>query len=316
MSTIVRDPGGATRRTRVPGLAAPPRRRRRHGAWIPYALVSPFFVAFAVFTVGPLLLAAWNSVFATKLIGGTTFVGLDNYARVMQDPQFWEGFSRILVYGAVFTPLTIALSLLLALVIDAAVVPGGGFFRMLYFVPHAVPAVVATLMWGFLYGPTISPLTDIADSLGAPGLNLLSRDLVLFSIGNIGIWAYAGYNIMIFYAALRSIPAELYEAAVLDGAGRWRVAWSIKIPMMKPVLTMVSIFSIIGTLQLLTEPLVLQPLAPRAIENNYTPNMYAYSLTATGQQLNYVSALSFVLGAVVVAFSLLYLRAVNRRGES
>ncbi len=313
----MRAPGGdvAPRRPRS-DPAGRPRPTRQGGGWIPYALIAPFFVAFTVFTVGPLLLAAWNSLFAKRLIGGTSFVGVDNYLRVFADADFWEGFRRIVLYGVIFTPLTICLSLLLALMIDSAATRGGGFFRMLFFVPHAVPAVVATLMWGFLYGPTISPFTDIAAKLGVAHLNLLSPGLVLFAIGNIGIWAYVGYNIIVFHAALRSIPGEVYEAAVLDGAGSWRIAWNIKIPMIKPVVTMVSIFSIIGTLQLLTEPLVLAPLAPRSIEANYTPNMYAYSLTSTGQQLNYVSALSFVLGAVVVAFSVIYLRVVNRRGDN
>jgi len=289
------------------------RRKRRAGWWLPYVLIAPFFTAFLVFTVGPLLLALYNSFFRTRLIGGTSFVWFQNYADVFTDEKFWEGFLRILGYGAIFTPLTIALSLFLALVVDAGVVRRSGFYRMLYFVPYAIPAVVATLMWGFLYGPTISPLTDIASAIGLRGFNLLDSSVVLFSIGNIGIWTFTGYNILVFYAALRSIPHEVYEAAVLDGANRWRIGWSIKIPLIKPVLTMVAIFSIIGTVQLFTEPMVLQPLAPRSLPANYTPNMYAYSLTATGQQLNYVSALSFVLGAIVVVLSVIYLRITNRR---
>ena len=302
---------------RAAGNATPPgppaRDRRRAGWWIPYVLITPFFAAFLLFTVGPLLLAGYNSFFKTRLIGGTSFVWFENYADVFTDEKFWEGFGRILLYGGVFTPLTIALSLFLALVVDAGVVRRSGFFRTLYFIPYAIPAVVATLMWGFLYGRTISPLSDLAALIGFDSFNLLDPSVVLFSIGNISIWTYTGYNIIVFFAALRSIPGEIYEAAVLDGAGRWRIGWSIKIPLIKPVLTMVAIFSIIGTIQLFTEPMVLQPLAPRAIESNFTPNMYAYSLTAGGQQLNYVSALSFVLGAIVVVMSVIYVRITNRR---
>lgn len=291
------------------------KKSRSPGWWIPYLLISPFFAAFLVFTVGPLALAAYNSFFQVRLIGGRSFAGLSNYIAVFTDEKFWEGFIRIVIYGAIFTPLTIILSLFLALVIDARVVRGTGIYRMLYFVPYAIPAVVATLMWGFLYGPTISPLSDIAGWLGFENFNLLDSSVVLLSIGNISIWTYTGYNILIFYAALRAIPHELYEAAVLDGAGRWRIGWSIKVPLVKAVLTMVAIFSIIGTIQLFTEPMVLAPLAPRAIESNYTPNMYAYTLTATGQQLNYVSALSFVLGAIVVLMSVIYLRISNRKAD-
>ncbi|ACQ79713.1 binding-protein-dependent transport systems inner membrane component [Beutenbergia cavernae DSM 12333] len=288
--------------------------RRRRGWWLPYALVAPFFLAFLVFTVGPLLLAAYNSLFEERLIGGTAFVGLANYADVLQDPKFWDGLGRIVYYGLVFIPLTIGFAIFLALVIDSGVLRRTAVYRTLYFVPYVVPSVVATLMWGFLYGPTISPFTQMAAWFGRH-LNLLDNDVVLYSIGNIGIWAFTGYNIMILHAALRSIPGEVYEAAVLDGAGRWRTGWSIKLPMVKPVITMIVIFSIIGTLQLLTEPLVLSALAPRAISAYYTPNMYAYALVSTGQQLSYVSALSFVLGAIVVAFSLAYVRFINRGTE-
>ncbi|QEW04287.1 sugar ABC transporter permease [Microbacterium lushaniae] len=292
--------------------APPTAARRQKGRWIPYVLVAPFLLALAVFILGPLLISLINSLFVERLIGGVTFVGLENYARALTDANFWEGFGRLLLYGVIFTPLTIGLSLLIAVVVDSGAVRGSGFYRALYFIPYAIPGVVATLMWGFLYGPTISPFTDMAEAVGLEGLNLLSPQFVLFAIGNIGIWAFVGYNVMIFYAALRAIPEEIYEAAILDGAGRWRIGFSIKLPMIKPVITMVVIFSIIGTVQLLTEPLVLQPLQPRSIEDNFTPNMYAYSLAAGGQQLNYVAAISFFMGLVVVALSVVYSKFMNR----
>ncbi len=288
------------------------RARRKRGWWIPYVLIAPFMIALLLFIGGPLIVTFGNSLFMDRLIGGTIFVGLDNYARALGDPKFWDGLGRLLLYGFIFTPLTLALSLLLAIVVDSKAVRGGNFYRALYFIPYAVPGAIATLMWGFLYGPTISPFTQIAEALGWGGLNLLSPGLVLFSIGNIAVWGYVGYNIMIFYAALRSIPEEIYEAAVLDGAGRWRIGWSIKLPMIKPVITMVVIFSIIGTVQLLTEPLVLQPLQPRSIPDSFTPNMYAYSLAAGGQQLNYVAAISFLMGLLVVALSVTYTKFMDR----
>jgi len=295
--------------------AALPRRARR-GEWIPYVLVAPFLIAMLVFTIGPLLIALVNSLFQDKLVGGTVFVGWDNYVRAIFDAKLWEGFGRVLLYGLIFTPLTIGLSLLLAIVVDSGAVRAGGFYRALYFVPYAIPGVVATLMWGFLYGPTISPFSDMAAAVGWDGLNLLAPQVVLFSIGNIAVWSFVGYNIMIFYAALRSIPNEIYEAAVLDGAGRWRIGFSIKVPMIKPVITMVVIFSIIGTVQLLTEPLVLQPLQPRSIPDNFTPNMYAYALASGGQQLNYVAAVSFLLGIIVVALSVVYTKVMNRKANA
>ena len=134
----------------------------------------------------------------------------------------------------------------------------------------------------------------------------LGQDTALFAIGNIAIWLYVGYDMIVFYAALRAVPRELTEAAVLDGASRWQIGRHIKIPLIMPVVSVIVIFSIIGTLQLFTEPTVLRPSAPDIIDRSYVPNMYLYSLASTGQQFNYVSAIAFVLAGVILLFALSY----------
>jgi multiple sugar transport system permease protein len=121
---------------------------------------------------------------------------------------------------------------------------------------------------------------------------------MLASVGNITTWEYTGYNMLILYAALRSVPYELYEAAEVDGAGEFRKAFSIKIPALRQALLLTTIFSIIGSFQLFNEPNVLQALAPGVITTNYTPNMYAYNLAFNGQEFNYSAAIAVVLGGV------------------
>ncbi|MBO9625305.1 MAG: sugar ABC transporter permease [Microbacterium sp.] len=279
--------------------------------WVPYLLVLPFVALFAVFFIAPLVGALTNSLFTKKLIGGTTFVGLENYARVLTDASFLGSLGRIVLYAVIAIPVAILIPLILALVADSGVVPRQGLFQTLFFLPYAIPSVIATLMWGFLYGPTISPFTDIAGWFGID-LNLVSKDLILPSIANIGIWLAAGYNMIVFYSALKSVPPETVEAARLDGAGPMRIALSIKTRMIFPVVSTIVIFSIIGTLQLFAEPQVLQTIAPTVITSDFTPNLYAYSLAASGQQMNYVSAMTFVIGAIVIAFSVVYLRVTRR----
>lgn len=290
---------------------SPSARRRR---LIPYLLVAPFVVAFVVFVVAPILLALYNSLFVDRLIGGVSFVGVDNYVKAFTDDDFWSGFGRIVLYALVFVPLLVIVPLGLALVLDAKAVKARGLYRLVFFLPYAVPGVIATLMWGFLYGPSISPLNFVAEQLGLPGPNLLSDDAVLWSIVNIGLWSWAGYNMIIFYTGLQTIGHDVVEAARLDGASTWRIALSIKVPLVAPIVTMVVIFAIVGSLQLFTEPFVLQPLAPTSIPNDFTPNLYAYTLAGAGRQLNYVATLSFVLAALVGLVALVYLR-ISRKAN-
>ena len=120
---------------------------------------------------------------------------------------------------------------------------------------------------------------------------------------NIVTWEFVGYNMIIMYAALRSIPAELYEAAEIDGAGQFRLAWSVKIPAIRPAILLTVIFSIIGTFQLFAEPSLLNAIAPDAITNSFTPNYYAYNLAFINQELNYAAAIAFLLGLVIAVVS-------------
>lgn len=298
------------------GLAAVRNRRSRgrSGVW-PYALLSPFLVVFVLFFVAPVVLSAYQSLFRDRVVGGRIFVGLENYGRVLVDPSFWGGVGRITLFTAIFLPLTLGLALFFAVALDSGVVRWAPFFRLTFFVPYAIPGVVAALMWGFLYGPSFGPLNEVARSFGFDGIDYLSKGAMLYSIGNIDLWLYVGYVMVIFFAALRAVPTELYEAAALDGATRRQIALRIQIPLIMPVISVMVLFSIIGTLQLFTEPTILRPLAPAVIGNDYVPNYYAYSLASTGQQFNYVSALAIVLAAIVLLASSAYL-AISRLARS
>jgi multiple sugar transport system permease protein len=281
------------------------RRPLRQRVW-PYLLLAPFFIVFALFFVAPVVLGAYESLFREGMISGRIFVGLDNYAMVVGDDRFWESLQRVVVFGAIFTPLTIGLALFLALQLDGGAIRGGSVFRLFYFLPYVIPGVVAAVMWGFLYGRTFGPINEVLNWAGIGSFNFLGHDTALFSIGNIAIWLFVGYDMIVFYAALRAVPRELTEAAVLDGASRWQIGRYVKIPMIMPVVSVIVIFSIIGTLQLFTEPTVLRPSAPDIIDRAYVPNMYLFTLASTGQQFNYVSAIAFVLAGVILLFALSY----------
>jgi multiple sugar transport system permease protein len=303
--------GAAPPKVNPPGRAARNRRLRR--VLIPYLFLLPFLVLFFVFLILPLAYALGISLFENRLVGGTVFVGADNYLRAIGDPDFLGGVGRMLKFGAFQVPIMLGLALLLALVLDSGVVWFRTIFRLGFFLPYAVPGVVAALVWGYLYGPDFGPFAQLAERLGLPAPNFLSDSLVLGSIANIVTWEFTGYNMIILYAALQAVPSELRDAGAVDGARGWQVAWYIKIPLILPALFLTAVFSIIGTFQLFYEAQILQPQAPGSISESFTPNLYAYTLAFTNQQYEYSAAISFAIGAVVVVCSYVFMLVTNRR---
>jgi multiple sugar transport system permease protein len=311
MSTLVDSAartGTETARHRPKTTAA---KRRQYGA--AYALVLPFFAIFLAMIIVPLIYAGYLSFFRKRLIGGTSFAGFDNYVRALTDPLFLSGVARMGIFLVVQVPIMLALSLFFALALDSGMMRLAKFSRLAIFVPYAVPGVVATLMWGYLYGPDFGPFAQITKALGFGPPPFFTQTGMLFSIMNIVNWEFIGYNMILLYAALRSIPSELYEAARVDGASEKNIAWSIKIPAIRPALLLTVIFSVIGTFQLFTEPKLMSTLAPNVIGTAWTPNLYAYNVSFVNQDANYAAALSFLLGIVIMIVSYIVQLSTQRR---
>jgi multiple sugar transport system permease protein len=252
-----------------------------------YALITPFLLVFVAMLVVPLGYSGFLSLFQSKLIGGEVFSGLDNFVKALTDPYFLGGIGRMLVFLAVQVPIMLGLALFFALAIDSGKLRGSRFSRLAIFVPFAVPGVVATLMWGYLYGRDFGPIAQVFRALGLPAPDLLSSQWMLQSMMNIVTWEFVGYN----------------EAAEIDGAGPFRIAWSIKIPAIRPAILLTVIFSIIGTFQLFNEPSLLAKIAPNVIGSAYTPNQYAYTLAFVYQDSNYAAAVAFLLGIFIMVVS-------------
>ncbi|GAB3981584.1 sugar ABC transporter permease [Actinoallomurus acanthiterrae] len=284
-----------------------PRVRRPGGrrSWRGWQFVGPFMAMFIVVFLAPIAYSIYLSLFQTKLIGGTTFVGIDNYRTALSDPQFWSSFGRVALFLVVQVPIMLFIALLVALAVDSGRLYGKAFFRVTVFLPYAVPAVVATLMWSFMYGSEFGLISDLNNAFNLSLPNPLSAHLLLASIGNIVTWEFVGYNMLIFYSALKVVPSSLYEAAEIDGAGQLRIVWAIKIPALRGALLIATIFSIIGSFQLFNEPAILKHLAPNVVTSSYTPNYYAYTLSFAGQQQNYSATVAIVMGVITVVIAYL-----------
>ena len=295
-----------------------PRQILRRRTLVPYLFLLPFVLLFILFFIAPLIYAIYQSMLQSHRSGlglgaaTVSFSGLTNFADVLHDPNFAASVGRVLLYGIVQVPVMLGLALILALFLDSTVARFKPFFRLAFFVPYAIPGIIAALLWGYLYDPALSPIVKGVQVLGLPRPDFLGAGSVLWSIANIATWTYTGYNMLIIFAALQAIPHELYESARIDGCSGWYIAWHIKIPLVVPTLILTCIFSIIGTLQIFGEPQVLSAISNN-ISSSYTPVLYAYNTAFNYNNYNYAAALSVVLALVICVLSFGFLRVTQRQ---
>ncbi|GAA4031492.1 sugar ABC transporter permease [Allokutzneria multivorans] len=277
--------------------------------------LAPFLVLFSAFFLVPIGYSIYRSMTLVERTGPLgfggaeqVFGGLTNYLWALQEPGFLAGLGRILLFGAVQVPVMIAAATVLALLLDSASARWKGFFRATYFLPYGIPGVLASILWGFLYMPGVSPFSEL---LGVE-IDFLGQDTVLWSIANIVTWSFAGYNMLVITAQLNAIDPSLYESARMDGANAWQLAWHVKLPLIRPALVLTTVFSIIGTLQLFAEPMVLKELST-AIDARYTPNLSAYSEAFVNNDYGLAAAQAVLLALTAFVLSFGFLKLVGRR---
>jgi multiple sugar transport system permease protein len=296
------------------------RRRRGRSGWAPVMFLGPFGVLFVLFFLLPIGYAIYESFLKVRVSGlglgpnstVTVFAGLSNYARVFSDSSFLSGVGRVLLFGVVQIPVMLIFAIVLALLLDSITVRFKRFFRLAFFLPYGIPGVIAALLWSFLYLPGLSPIVAALHDTGFGTVNFLGVNSVLWSIANIVTWEYTGYNMLIIYAGLQAIPADLYDAGRLDGASEWKMATRIKLPLVAGSLVLTAIFSIIGTLQLFSEPQVLREITSN-ISSSYTPNLFSYTQAFADNNPNYAAAIAVVLAIGTFILSFGFLRLVQRR---
>ena len=291
-------------------------RRDRRGIWF----VIPFLAGFVLFMVVPLGYAIYTSLYTTKLIGGTVYTGASNYTQALESGDFWNGVIRVVIYAAIQIPVMLAIAFFFACVFDLGVAKFGRTFRTIFFIPFAVPAVVGAVMWSFLLEPQFGPMVHLANAFGFHSTNFFSPSLLLPSIIVIVIWEWTGYNMVILYTALRSVPRDVVEAAILDDTPLWKIIVRIKLPMVRPAIVMLVFLNLIGALQLFTEPQILEYFQQGAVSVNYTPAYYIYQTAIAADETNLAAAMAVILAVVIVLISAVSLvfrlgRSRRRRGE-
>ncbi|UED86451.1 carbohydrate ABC transporter permease [Streptomyces profundus] len=309
--------GDVTQRVSGPLGSRTARRRPRTAA--PYVLLGPALALFLAFLAIPVVYALYLSLQGMRIVEGgvfgtreEVFVGLANYRETLTDGAFWSGFGRLAVYGLIAVPLTLGLALCFALLLDHAGARARRLSRAAIFLPYAVPGVIASLLWGFMYLPSTSPFSYLTEKMGLDAIPFLEGTNIFPSLANIALWGGVGFNMLIIYTSLRSIPPEIYDAARMDGCSEWQLAWRIKVPLVVPALLLTGLFSLVGTLQVYGEPTTLAPMTTE-ISQTWVPLMHIYRSGFIQDDLPMAAAGSVILAIGTFAVSLLLLRVAQRR---
>jgi multiple sugar transport system permease protein len=296
-------------------------RRKPYGVkGAPYGFLLPAAVLFVLFFALPIGYAVWLSLHKVQVKGlglgagarQEVWAGLRNYTDALTDSELVDGALRVAGYGAIVVPVMLGLALVFALMLDTEKVRLAPVTRLAIFLPYAIPGVVAALLWGFLYLPDVSPFFYVLDKLGLPQPDLLDGGPLYLALSNIAVWGGTGFNMIVIYTSLQAIPAEVREAAKLDGATPLQTALRIKIPMVAPSLVLTFFFSIIATLQVFSEPTTLKPLT-NSVSTTWSPLMKVYRDAFNTGDIYAAAAEAVIIAVATLALSFGFLRAANSR---
>jgi ABC-type sugar transport system permease subunit len=300
-------PALAQRRTTAEATSVASARRWREDL-TGWAFAAPFVILFGVFLAFPILasfILSFTSFGLRDLANpiGATFVGLKNYIDLLGDPKFWTSLLNTFYFVVVGVPLTLALGLLIANALNRGVTRFRTAFRVGYYLPVITSIVAIAVVWRFLLNPDVGLVNML---LGAVGINgpawLADPILAMPAIIAMAIWRNLGFAMVVFLAGLQAIPASLYEAASIDGAGRWQAFRFVTIPMLKPTILFMTVITTIGYLQLFEEPFVMTDGGP--LDKTLSVTMYMYQQGFKFFHQGYASAIAYVLFVIVaiVAF--------------
>lgn len=280
----------------------------------PYLFISPFYILFVVFALGPLIAALYFSMIKWPGTGPMTFLGLANYLELFEDEIFLKSLGNTTYYaiGAVFVILPVAL--FLALLINAAVVRAKSLFRIAFILPVLTSTVAATIMFLLMFEHQYGLFNVALEAVGLNALKWLDEELVKLSVLLVAAWRYTGLTMLYFLAGLQSIPTDVYEAASVDGAGRWTTFWQITLPLLRPVSLFVVVVTIIGSFQFFAEPLLLAGGGPN--NASLTIANYLYRVGFSYLRMGYASAVGYILAVIIFILTLLQLKFFGAFGRS
>ncbi len=286
-------------------------------AWwfLPPALVLIGIFFFLPVAASFLLSVTDFDIYAVGDLANARFVGLRNYAELAGNPLFWTAVRNTFYFALVGGPITVAVALAAALLVNAKVVRFKGVFRTIYFVPFVTTLVAVAIVWRYLYNPQYGLLNYVLGLVGIDPVNWLGDPTwAMPAIILLAVWKNFGYHMLIFIAGLQAIPGELYEAAELDGAGATRRFWHVTLPMLAPTFFFVGVVTMIGYFQLFAEPYVMTMGGPLRSTTSLVLLMYEEGFR--WWRMGVAAAIAFVLFVLILAWTLVQLWMERRLPRS
>ncbi|MFC0213477.1 carbohydrate ABC transporter permease [Paenibacillus chartarius] len=278
--------------------------------WIPFAFLLPAFALYAIFFIFPFLFAVglsfqeWNLISPDK-----KFVGLANYQHLLKDEVFWISLSNSALYVLYTVPFSIGLGLLLALTVES-LLRGKKLYRLIFFLPVVSSIGVISIVWSLMYNPDVGAINVLLRSFGIDGPNWSNNPATaLWALAIVGIWKGFGYNMVLYISGLKSIDRRLYEAAAMDGGGRWAQFRHVTLPLLSPVTFFILVMSIISSFQVFATIQIMTRGGP----NNAT-NVLVYQIYQEAFQffnIGVAMASSVVLLLLVGVLTIIQLRLSN-----
>jgi len=289
-----------------------PEKTRQRETLEGYLAISPWIIGFLVFVFGPIVASLVLSFHKWNLLKPAQWVGLTNYQSMVSDPLFWQSLKVTFIYAVVSVPLGLVTALLVALLLNQKI-KGLAFFRTVFYLPSVMPTVAVSLIWMWMYNPKFGILNFLIKKAGGLlGLNLegpewlYSTTWVLPALILMSFWGIGG-GMLIFLAGLKNIPEQLYEAALVDGAGAWQRFRKITIPMLSPTIFFLLVTGTIGAFQVFTQAFVMTEGGPLNASMFFV--LYLYMQGFRWFRMGYASALAWVLVLIILALTILIFKS-------
>ena len=278
-----------------------------------YLFLLPAIAFFGLFSVYPILYSFIMSFTNWPLVGPVTFVGLQNYSQVLNDPVIVTAFLNALLYLIVSVPIQLILGLLVAIGLDRPIF-GRSTLRLIYYIPVITSYVVVTYLFQYLFNTDygfVNWLLMTLNIIQTPIPWLASPTTAIVVAGILGGWKGIGWAMMIFLAALQGVPDELYEAAAIDGAGKWHRFWSITLPSIRSSMFFVSVLLVMGSLQVFIQIYILTAGGPA--NETQVPLVWMYQQAFSNLQFGYAGALSWLMTILIIALTLIQFKLFRPR---
>ena len=293
-----------TRRRRVRA-----RRRRGDGASA-MAFVAPSTIGLAVFTLFPILASVWISLHNWPTIGDASFTGLQNYSQLIHDPVFRRSLLNTFVFVIVYVPLNVFVSLGLATWLSPRI-KGRHLLRVLFFLPVVTPIIANAVVWRLIYQPNGLIDSTLQSTIGVHAPNFLGEHgWAMAAVITMSVWQGFGYNMIVFSAAIESLPQSVLEAALLDGAGKWTTFRHVVLPLITPSLFFATTLTLITSFQVFAQPFIMTGGGPG--NDTETLVMFIYNQGFKFLSLGLASAGAWILFVIILGVTALQFRGQKR----